>query len=176
MAKVLTTVDDINGEHGAQERWALLYDGKKVHLIQIDLIDRNYGTLEERFKTAMSKYAVVGQVSTMKMGDLARLISKTLNPDGEPEPAAEPAAVKEKAAPKKTPAKKARPRHDSPSRPGITAWHRRNWQALGLPQPSGLRTGGRAPNAVVEAYTRYNGQDPTPEQLHPIDVERLTKG
>lgn len=194
MALIQTRVDDINGAHEAEPRWAAISDGKKVYLIKIDLVDRTYGTMESAFKNAMSKYSVVGEASTVKADEFAdatgirpgsvAVVTEALNPAPAVVKAAEPEpAVTEK------PKKAARRKHTAPAtkvvaagvgrlnphylnrvkRPGIRTWYERNREILGLPVANG-----KFPKTIEQAFDRYQGQDVTTDSLLSEDIERLT--
>lgn len=196
MALVQKRVDDISGTDGAEVRWAAISDGKKVYLIQIDLVDRNFGTMESAFKNAMSRYSIVGEASTVKMDDLATVLPGIKMAESKPVPEVEPVPAVETevpvvkaSAPKKAARKKYAPQPGKPvadgladhtkgnwylsktQRPGIRHWWARNAEILQL---SPARHG-RLPKDVEEAFDRYQGKDVTEQNIHPDDLARLTE-
>lgn len=202
MAKILTIVDDISGSHNAAERWAAICDGKKVYLLQIDLVDRNHASMEKAFKDALSRWLVNGEVSVVKVADFPQAIegSKVAEviedvfaeieapkpapkpePAPEPEPKPAPVARKKRAPYLGAPPKEQRPVSSngepfSPylmkalKRPGITSWWKTNREILQLPP----YRSGRCPSVVEDAWDRYKGAPVDADELHPVDLERLT--
>lgn len=157
MALVQKRVDDISGTDGAEVRWAAISDGKKVYLIQIDLVDRNFGTMESAFKNAMSRYSVVGEASTVKMDDLATVLPGIKMVEGTPIPAGAPLTyngnyvahtpevesvpaetevpVAKASAPKKAARKKYAPQPGKPVADGLADRTQGNWYLAKTKRP-----------------------------------------
>lgn len=208
MAKILTIVDDLTGAPNASERWVAISDGKKVYRLEIDLVDRNYSSMEKAFKDALSRWLVNGEVSVVKVADLPQAIEGSKGaetivsdadlfaeieapkpaPTPEPEPTPEPTPEpRRRAAPKSLSRRASKPApgvkvvgEGAPrmndyylaktARPGIRLWWGRNWELLQLPP----HRNGRVPVTVEEAFDRYQGKTVTTNDLHPVDLERLT--
>lgn len=218
MALIQTRVDDITHAADATRRGLMVFDGKKVTVLDIDLVDETFRRMLDKLNTAMSTYMVAGRVVTVKRDDAARIISEMLGvkilepPAIEPPPVTEqtwtpPTLVetaetppvqaprKRRAAPRKQrkahnrgpvhteiPPESERPKladgtpyradiYVRTKRPGIRSWHERNAELLKLPTPA---RGGRTYTVVEDAFDRYGGKDPNPNELHPVDMERLT--
>lgn len=217
MALIQTRVDDLTDARDATQRGLMVFDGKKVTVLDIDLVDETFRRLWDKFSNAMSTYMTAGRVVTVKRDDAARIISEMLGvailepPAIEPPPVAEPAwtpptlmettetppvqAPKRRRTAARKPKARNRgsvhteipPESERPlladgrpyradiyartKRPGIRGWHERNAELLMLPTPS---KGGRTHKAVEDAFDRYGGKDPDPNDLHPVDMDRLT--